>query len=117
MIERGACLVGLQQFDEALEDVTRALEYGHVTSKALYVKGDALYHLGDFEHSLVFYHRALHRYFLADFCEAGHGNCEQGFFGNIRHFWKIWTFKENLENLGKYLEILEILETFEFFES
>jgi len=27
---------------------------------ALYQKAEALYHLGDFEHSLVFYHRGLH---------------------------------------------------------
>jgi hypothetical protein len=27
---------------------------------AIYQKAEALYHLGDFEHSLVFYHRGLH---------------------------------------------------------
>lgn len=26
----------------------------------MYQKAEALYHLGDFEHSLVFYHRGLH---------------------------------------------------------
>lgn len=61
LIERGACHVGLQQYGEALADANRALSLGYPTSKALYVKGDALYHLGDFEHALVFYQRAIKR--------------------------------------------------------
>ena len=59
LIERATCYLGLQQFENALKDVNKALELGTKSAKALYTKGDALYNLGDFEHALVLYHRAM----------------------------------------------------------
>ena len=44
----------------ALEDINTVLEVTPC-SRAYLIKGDALYHLGDFEHALVYYHRALAR--------------------------------------------------------
>ena len=65
LIERAACHVGLQQFEEALEDANKALlAYKKPPCKALYIKGDALYNLGNFEHALVFYYRASKRYVI-----------------------------------------------------
>ena len=63
MIERAACHVGLQQFEEALEDSNRALSFyiKKPPCKGLYTKGDALYNLGNFEHALVYYYRAAKR--------------------------------------------------------
>ena len=65
LIERAACHVGLQQFEEALEDTNKALKMKNylrrLPCKGLYIKGDALYNLGNFEHALVFYYRALKR--------------------------------------------------------
>ena len=52
---------GLSIFREALRDVNRILvtleDPGN--AKALIIKGDAQYNLGDFEHSLISYYRAL----------------------------------------------------------
>ena len=63
LIERASCHVGLQQFEEALEDADKALKSykKKLPCKGLYIKGDALYNLGNFEHALVYYHRALKR--------------------------------------------------------
>ena len=60
LLLRGACLVGIQEFRRGLADVNVVLMYDPC-SRAYLVKGDALYHLGEFEHALVFYHRALAR--------------------------------------------------------
>ncbi len=44
---------------EALEDVDPVLNDNAKHPLALHVKADALYHLGNFEHALVFYQRGL----------------------------------------------------------
>ena len=44
---------------EALEDVDPVLADNPKHPLALHVKADALYHLGNFEHALVFYQRGL----------------------------------------------------------
>jgi tetratricopeptide (TPR) repeat protein len=64
-IERGVCKVRLSRPLEALEDVDPVLEENPRHPLALHVKADALYHLGNFEHALVFYHRGL-RYSTQD---------------------------------------------------
>ena len=48
-------------FREALDDVDMILNElrENTNAKALTVKGDALYNLGNFEHALLNYHRAL----------------------------------------------------------
>ena len=51
LLLRSACLVGVQQFHEALNDIDFVLTVA-ACPKAFLVKGDALYHLGDFEHAL-----------------------------------------------------------------
>ena len=62
LIERAMCQVGLQHFEKALIDADRALsKMRRASAKCLYVKADAMYNLGDFEHALIFYHRALKR--------------------------------------------------------
>ena len=64
LILRGTCLVGLQDFSAALSDANAVIQMGGgQNAKTFLVKGDALYHLGEFEHALVHYHRALQRYF------------------------------------------------------
>ena len=54
-----------QDFNSALADANAviAMGAGH-NAKTYLVKGDALYHLGEFEHALVHYHRALQRLVL-----------------------------------------------------
>ena len=62
LIERAFCFNQQQEFENALKDANRALMIQRKPSaKAFYVKGDSLYNLGDFEHSLMFYYRALRR--------------------------------------------------------
>ena len=48
-------------FSDAMNDADRVLVTMNDprNSKALTIKGDALYNLGDFEHSLLSYHRAF----------------------------------------------------------
>ena len=60
LLLRSSCLVGVQDFHAALSDIDIVLQSAPC-SRAYLVKGDTLYHLGDFEHALVFYHRALAR--------------------------------------------------------
>ncbi|XP_059489215.1 outer dynein arm-docking complex subunit 4 [Neocloeon triangulifer] len=57
LVARSKChlLLGLAQ--EALQDANAALAYDKHFVKAIFQKAEALYHLGDFEHSLMFYHR------------------------------------------------------------
>lgn len=57
---RGACFVGIQEFERGIKDVDVVIQFDP-SSRAYLVKGDALYHLGDFEHALVYYNRALFR--------------------------------------------------------
>ncbi|XP_023345648.1 tetratricopeptide repeat protein 25 isoform X2 [Eurytemora carolleeae] len=65
LIERGRCLVQLSQPTQALKDVDPVLKDNPSSPLALSVKADAMYHLGDFEHALLYYHRAL-RYSTQD---------------------------------------------------
>ena len=51
--------VRLSRALEALEDVDPVLDDNPKHPLALHVKADALYHLGNFEHALVFYQRGL----------------------------------------------------------
>ena len=51
--------VRLSRALEALEDVDPVLNDNDKHPLALHVKADALYHLGNFEHALVFYQRGL----------------------------------------------------------
>ena len=62
LIECACCFNKLQCFDSALADASKAIRLQRKpNAKGLYVKGDALYNLGDFEHALMFYNRALKR--------------------------------------------------------
>lgn len=45
---------------KALQDAELALEIDKNFLKAIYQKAEALYYLGDFELSLMYYHRGLH---------------------------------------------------------
>ncbi len=54
---RGCCLSGVQEYERAIEDVDAVLEEQSDCSRALHVKAEALYQMGDFEHALVFYYR------------------------------------------------------------
>ena len=60
LILKSTCLVNLNRFKEALEDADQIIKEPEerYNSRALIVKGDALYNLGNFEHALVNYHRA-----------------------------------------------------------
>ena len=58
-IVRGVCKVRLSRALEALDDVDPVLANNPKHPLALHVKADALYHLGNFEHALVFYQRGL----------------------------------------------------------
>ena len=63
LIERANCLNKLQRFESALADANRAIKLQRKpNAKSLYVKGDGLYNLGDFEHALMFYNRSQKRY-------------------------------------------------------
>lgn len=60
LVLKSRCLVDLNRFREALSDVDTILEElgDKHNSRALTVRGDALYNLGNFEHALINYHRA-----------------------------------------------------------
>ncbi|XP_050426693.1 uncharacterized protein LOC126837013 [Adelges cooleyi] len=60
LVSRSKCYLLLGQPQLALKDAEVALQEDSTYLKAIYQKAEALYHLGDFEHALVFYHRGLH---------------------------------------------------------
>ncbi|XP_056643713.1 outer dynein arm-docking complex subunit 4 [Diorhabda sublineata] len=60
LVARSKCYILLGQPKNALEDAELALKIDKNFIKAIYQKAEALYYLGDFELSLVFYHRGLH---------------------------------------------------------
>ncbi|XP_050528852.1 uncharacterized protein LOC126898641 [Daktulosphaira vitifoliae] len=60
LVSRSKCYLLLGQPHLALKDAEVALKEDSTYLKAIYQKAEALYHLGDFEHALVFYHRGLH---------------------------------------------------------
>lgn len=62
LIARSKCYLLLGQPQKALEDAEAALqEHSRDPSnaRAIYYKAEALYHLGDFELSLVYYYRGM----------------------------------------------------------
>ena len=66
MLHEATCLVRMQKFKKALEGVDRASElpssgFKSSPSRACTIKGEAFYHMGEFERSLLNYHRALNR--------------------------------------------------------
>lgn len=71
-------MVGLQRYESAIQDVERAMmSFGRFSgvgsskrrknseSKAFAIMGEAHYHMGEFERSLMHFHRSLHR------CQSG----------------------------------------------
>nr|XP_018903410.1 PREDICTED: tetratricopeptide repeat protein 25 [Bemisia tabaci] len=56
---RSKCYLLLGEPKLALSDAETALSIDKNFIKAIFQKGEALYHLGNFEHSLMFYHRGL----------------------------------------------------------
>ncbi|XP_066584720.1 outer dynein arm-docking complex subunit 4-like isoform X1 [Prorops nasuta] len=62
LISRSRCYLLLGDAQKALEDAESALE-GKLkesnTARAIYYKAEALYHLGDYEMSLVYYYRGM----------------------------------------------------------
>ncbi|CAG9826641.1 unnamed protein product [Diabrotica balteata] len=60
LVARSKCYILLGQPKNALEDAESALKIDKNFIKAIYQKAEALYYLGDFELSLMFYHRGLH---------------------------------------------------------
>jgi len=60
LVVRAKCHLMLGNSDKALEDANQALEQeeeGRKNIRALNMKAEALYQMGDFERALVFYHR------------------------------------------------------------
>ncbi|RZF35749.1 hypothetical protein LSTR_LSTR012047 [Laodelphax striatellus] len=59
LVARSKCYLLLGEPHLALEDAETALSQDKTFIRGIYQKAEALYHLGDFEHSLMFYHRGL----------------------------------------------------------
>lgn len=59
LIARSKCFLQLGEPDKALLDAESALELDKNSIRAIYQKAEALYYLGKFEHSLMFFHRGL----------------------------------------------------------
>lgn len=62
LIARSKCHLLLGEAQKALDDAEAALQLNPKDSnnaKAVYCKAEALYHLGDFEMSLVYYYRGI----------------------------------------------------------
>lgn len=59
LIARSKCLLQLGEPDKALLDAETALSLDKNSIRAIYQKAEALYFLGNFEHSLMFFHRGL----------------------------------------------------------
>lgn len=88
LIARSKCYLQLGEPDKALADAETALAIDKNSIRAIYQKAEALYYLGKFEHSLMFFHRGLRlRPELANFrlgvqktqeaIEATIGGCQQ----------------------------------------
>ncbi|XP_044267653.1 outer dynein arm-docking complex subunit 4 isoform X2 [Tribolium madens] len=60
LVARSKCYILLGQPENALKDAETALNIDKTYLRAIYQKAEALYYLGDFEHSLMYYHRGLH---------------------------------------------------------
>lgn len=62
LIARSKCHLLLGNPQKALDDAEATLRLnpkGSSNAKAIYYKAEALYHLGDFEMSLVYYYRGM----------------------------------------------------------
>ncbi|XP_076652636.1 outer dynein arm-docking complex subunit 4 isoform X2 [Halictus rubicundus] len=62
LIARSKCHLLLGEPQKALQDAENALNYKMKSAnmaKAMYCKAEALYHLGDYEMSLVYYYRGM----------------------------------------------------------
>ncbi|XP_074658233.1 outer dynein arm-docking complex subunit 4-like [Tubulanus polymorphus] len=57
LVARSRCWLNLGDTKQALEDAEASLREDKGFDKGLYQKAEVLYHMGDFEHALVFYHR------------------------------------------------------------
>lgn len=60
LVARSKCYILLGLPENALKDAETALHVDKTFIKAIYQKAEALYYLGDFEHSLMYFHRGLH---------------------------------------------------------
>ncbi|XP_075213957.1 outer dynein arm-docking complex subunit 4 [Lycorma delicatula] len=59
LVARSKCYLLLGEPHKALEDAETALSGDKNFIRGIFQKAEALYHLGDFEHSLMYYHRGL----------------------------------------------------------
>lgn len=59
LIARSNCYLQLGEPQKALEDAETALNADKANIRAIYQKAESLYYLGQFEHSLMFFHRGL----------------------------------------------------------
>ncbi|CAH0558269.1 unnamed protein product [Brassicogethes aeneus] len=60
LVARSKCLILMGRPEEALIDAETALKEDPKFLRAIYQKAEAMYYLGNFEHSLMYYHRGLH---------------------------------------------------------
>ncbi|XP_021941450.1 tetratricopeptide repeat protein 25 isoform X2 [Zootermopsis nevadensis] len=60
LVARSKCYLQLGEPQLALKDAETALHGDKNFVRAIFQKAESLYHLGDFEHSLMYYHRGLH---------------------------------------------------------
>ncbi|GLV39201.1 uncharacterized protein CBL_06251 [Carabus blaptoides fortunei] len=59
LVSRSQCYILMGRPDLALKDAEAALAIEKTFTRAIYQKAEALYYLGEFEHSLMYYHRGL----------------------------------------------------------
>lgn len=59
LVARSKCYILLGQPKNGLKDAEAALAIDKSFIKAIFQKAESLYYLGDFEHSLMYYHRGL----------------------------------------------------------
>ncbi|XP_063218453.1 outer dynein arm-docking complex subunit 4-like [Bacillus rossius redtenbacheri] len=59
LVARSKCYLLLGEPQLALQDAETALQGDKSFIRGLFQKAESLYHLGDFEHSLMYYHRGL----------------------------------------------------------
>lgn len=57
LIARSNCYLQLGEPNKALEDAETAINADKANIRAIYQKAESLYYLGQFEHSLMFFHR------------------------------------------------------------
>lgn len=59
LVARSKCYILMGQPENGLKDAETALTIDKSCIKAIYQKAESLYYLGDFEHSLMYYHRGF----------------------------------------------------------